>query len=130
MVLYMSQNGFCILAGSFVCFSELSLLLDVLCKFYLVCDCIFTILFRLCFLMEMAQPYGTLMAKICIDFLTAYSAVTQEHCHLKIIKALQEQVETLSLSSRALYNDKFPVFAVRLTNMFGYQMVLPTRWEF
>lgn len=49
----------------------------------------------------------------------------QGHCHPKIIKALQEQVEKLTLSSRAFYNDKFPVFAERLTNMFGYEMVLP-----
>lgn len=41
------------------------------------------------------------------------------------MKALQEQVEKLTLSSRAFYNDKFPVFAERLTNMFGYEMVLP-----
>ncbi|CAA7020437.1 unnamed protein product [Microthlaspi erraticum] len=60
-----------------------------------------------------------------IDFLAAYSAVNQGHCHPKIIKALQEQVEKLTLSSRAFYNDKFPVFAQRLTNMFGYEMVLP-----
>ncbi|CDY33459.1 BnaA06g36140D [Brassica napus] len=57
-----------------------------------------------------------------IDFLAAYSAVNQGHCHPKIIKALQEQVEKLTLSSRAFYNDKFPVFAERLTNMFGYEM--------
>lgn len=60
-----------------------------------------------------------------IDFLAAYSAVNQGHCHPKIIKALKEQVEKLTLSSRAFYNDKFPVFAQRLTNMFGYEMVLP-----
>ncbi|CAH8320557.1 unnamed protein product [Eruca vesicaria subsp. sativa] len=63
--------------------------------------------------------------KTYIDFLAAYSAVNQGHCHPKIIKALQEQVETLALNSLAFYNDKFPVFAVRLTNMFGYEMVLP-----
>lgn len=49
----------------------------------------------------------------------------QGHCHPKIVKALQEQVEKLTLSSRAFYNDKFPMFAERLTNMFGYDMVLP-----
>lgn len=49
----------------------------------------------------------------------------QGHCHPKIMKALQEQVEKLTLSSRAFYNDKFPIFAERLTNMFGYEMVLP-----
>ncbi|KAJ0240675.1 Ornithine aminotransferase [Hirschfeldia incana] len=60
-----------------------------------------------------------------IDFLAAYSAVNQGHCHPKIIKALQEQVGKLTLSSRAFYNDQFPVFAQRLTTMFGYEMVLP-----
>lgn len=60
-----------------------------------------------------------------LDFLSAYSAVNQGHCHPKIMKALQEQAEKLTLSSRAFYNDKFPVFAERLTSMFGYDMVLP-----
>lgn len=41
------------------------------------------------------------------------------------MKALQEQAEKLTLSSRAFYNDRFPVFAEHLTNMFGYDMVLP-----
>lgn len=60
-----------------------------------------------------------------LDFLAAYSAVNQGHCHPKIVKALQEQAEKLTLSSRAFYNDKFPIFAERLQNMFGYEMVLP-----
>nr|AZL41246.1 ornithine aminotransferase [Datisca glomerata] len=60
-----------------------------------------------------------------LDFLSAYSAVNQGHCHPKIVKAIQEQVEKLTLSSRAFYNDKFPIFAERLTSMFGYDMVLP-----
>ncbi|XP_073150815.1 ornithine aminotransferase, mitochondrial [Henckelia pumila] len=60
-----------------------------------------------------------------VDFLSAYSAVNQGHCHPKILKALVEQAERLTLSSRAFHNDQFPVFAERLTNMFGYDMVLP-----
>ncbi|KAB2601472.1 ornithine aminotransferase [Pyrus ussuriensis x Pyrus communis] len=60
-----------------------------------------------------------------LDFLSAYSAVNQGHCHPKIIKALQEQAERLTLSSRAFYNDRFPRFAKYLTSMFGYDMVLP-----
>ncbi|KAK8514166.1 hypothetical protein V6N13_063070 [Hibiscus sabdariffa] len=60
-----------------------------------------------------------------LDFLSAYSAVNQGHCHPKIIKAFQEQAERLTLSSRAFYNNKFPVFAERLTSMLGYEMVLP-----
>ncbi|XP_009775369.1 ornithine aminotransferase, mitochondrial [Nicotiana sylvestris] len=60
-----------------------------------------------------------------LDFLSAYCAVNQGHCHPKIMKALAEQAQTLTLSSRAFYNDKFPVFAEYITNMFGYDMVLP-----
>lgn len=60
-----------------------------------------------------------------IDFLSAYSAVNQGHCHPKVMKALVEQAERLTLSSRAFYNDKFPVLAEYLTHMFGYDMVLP-----
>ncbi|KAI7741183.1 hypothetical protein M8C21_019362 [Ambrosia artemisiifolia] len=60
-----------------------------------------------------------------LDFLAAYSAVNQGHCHPKIMKALIDQAQTLTLSSRAFYNDKFPVFAEYLTKLFGYDMVLP-----
>ncbi|CAK9327602.1 unnamed protein product [Citrullus colocynthis] len=60
-----------------------------------------------------------------LDFLSAYSAVNQGHCHPKIVKAFQEQAEKLTLSSRAFYNDKFPLFAEFLTQIFGYDMVLP-----
>ncbi|CAL0301370.1 unnamed protein product [Lupinus luteus] len=60
-----------------------------------------------------------------LDFLSAYSAVNQGHCHPKIMKALQEQAENLTLSSRAFYNDRFPPFAEYLTSMFSYDMVLP-----
>ncbi|XP_064986366.1 ornithine aminotransferase, mitochondrial-like [Musa acuminata AAA Group] len=60
-----------------------------------------------------------------IDFLSAYSAVNQGHCHPKVVKALIEQAERLTLSSRAFYNDKFPTFAEHLTQMFGYDMTLP-----
>ncbi|RZC65073.1 hypothetical protein C5167_008764 [Papaver somniferum] len=60
-----------------------------------------------------------------LDFLSAYSAVNQGHCHPKVMKALVEQAGKLTLSSRAFYNDKFPVLAESLTNLFGYEMVLP-----
>ncbi|KAF8408853.1 hypothetical protein HHK36_004922 [Tetracentron sinense] len=60
-----------------------------------------------------------------LDFLSAYSAVNQGHCHPKVMKALLEQAKKLTLSSRAFYNDKFPIFAERLTSIFGYDMVLP-----
>ncbi|KAI3731024.1 hypothetical protein L1987_62207 [Smallanthus sonchifolius] len=45
--------------------------------------------------------------------------------HPKIMKALIEQAQTLTLSSRAFYNEKFSVFAEYLTKLFGYDMVLP-----
>lgn len=60
-----------------------------------------------------------------LDFLSAYSAVNQGHCHPKVMKALVDQSQRLTLSSRAFYNDKFPIFAELLTSMFGYEMVLP-----
>ncbi|BAT74292.1 hypothetical protein LR48_Vigan05g092300 [Vigna angularis] len=60
-----------------------------------------------------------------LDFLAGYSAVNQGHCHPKILKALQEQAERLTVSSRAFYNDRFPLFAEYVTTMFGYDMVLP-----
>ena len=49
----------------------------------------------------------------------------QGHCHPKVLRALIEQAERLTLSSRAFYNDKFPIFAEFLTSMFGYDMMLP-----
>ncbi|KAK4782385.1 hypothetical protein SAY86_016487 [Trapa natans] len=49
----------------------------------------------------------------------------QGHCHPKIIKVLKDQAEKLTRSSRAFYNDNFPVFAERLRSIFGYDMVLP-----
>ncbi|KAJ3219208.1 ornithine aminotransferase [Dinochytrium kinnereticum] len=60
-----------------------------------------------------------------IDFLSAYSAVNQGHAHPKIIKALTDQAQKLTLSSRAFYNDVFGVFAKYVTEYFGYDMVLP-----
>ncbi|KZF24763.1 ornithine aminotransferase [Xylona heveae TC161] len=60
-----------------------------------------------------------------LDFLSAYSAVNQGHCHPELIKALTEQASRVTLSSRAFYNDVFPRFAEFVTEMFGYDMVLP-----
>ncbi|KAF2435185.1 ornithine aminotransferas-like protein [Tothia fuscella] len=60
-----------------------------------------------------------------LDFLSAYSAVNQGHCHPELIKALTEQASRLTLSSRAFYNDVFPKFAKFVTEMFGFDMVLP-----
>lgn len=60
-----------------------------------------------------------------LDFLSAYSAVNQGHCHPELVKALVEQASRLTLSSRAFYNDVFPKFAEFVTKMFGFDMVLP-----
>ncbi|KIW30192.1 ornithine aminotransferase [Cladophialophora immunda] len=60
-----------------------------------------------------------------LDFLSAYSAVNQGHCHPELVKALVEQASTLTLSSRAFYNDVFPRFAEFVTKYFNFDMVLP-----
>lgn len=59
------------------------------------------------------------------DFLSAYSAVNQGHCHPKIINALTEQAKKLTLTSRAFYNDSLGVYEKYLTNYFGYDKILP-----
>ncbi len=59
------------------------------------------------------------------DFLSAYSAVNQGHCHPKIIDALKEQAETLTLTSRAFYNDALGLYEKYITEYFGYDKVLP-----
>ncbi|WP_297765394.1 ornithine--oxo-acid transaminase [uncultured Muriicola sp.] len=59
------------------------------------------------------------------DFLSAYSAVNQGHCHPKIIDALKAQAEKLTLTSRAFYNDMLGVYEQYLTSYFGYDKVLP-----
>ncbi|MEO0046713.1 MAG: Ornithine aminotransferase 2 [Bacteroidota bacterium] len=59
------------------------------------------------------------------DFLSAYSAVNQGHCHPKIIGAMMEQAQTLTLTSRAFYNDKLGVYEEYITKYFGFDKVLP-----
>jgi ornithine--oxo-acid transaminase len=59
------------------------------------------------------------------DFLSAYSAVNQGHCHPKIIGAMMEQAQKLTLTSRAFYNDKLGVYEEYITNYFGFDKVLP-----
>ena len=59
------------------------------------------------------------------DFLSAYSAVNQGHCHPKIINALIEQAKILTLTSRAFYNDKLGIYEEFITNYFGFDKVLP-----
>ncbi|MDR0438470.1 MAG: ornithine--oxo-acid transaminase [Bacteroidales bacterium] len=59
------------------------------------------------------------------DFLSAYSAVNQGHCHPKIVNALCEQAKTLTLTSRAFYNDTLGGYEKYMTEYFGYQRMLP-----
>jgi len=59
------------------------------------------------------------------DFLSAYSAVNQGHCHPKIIQAMIDQASTLELTSRAFYNNVLGVYEKFVTQYFGYQRVLP-----
>ncbi len=59
------------------------------------------------------------------DFLSAYSAVNQGHCHPKIIDVLVEQAKTLTLTSRAFYNNQLGPYEKYITEYFGYEKVLP-----
>jgi ornithine--oxo-acid transaminase len=59
------------------------------------------------------------------DFLSAYSAVNQGHCHPKIIKALTDQAAKLTLTSRAFYNSTLGEYEEYVTKYFGYDKVLP-----
>jgi len=59
------------------------------------------------------------------DFLSAYSAVNQGHCHPKIVDAMVEQARTLTLTSRAFYNDQLGPYEKYVTEYFGYDKVLP-----
>ncbi len=59
------------------------------------------------------------------DFLSAYSAVNQGHCHPKIIKALNDQASILTLTSRAFFNDVLGKYEKYVTEFFGFDKVLP-----
>lgn len=59
------------------------------------------------------------------DFLSAYSAVNQGHCHPKIVKAMVDQSQKLTLTSRAFYNDKLGNYEEYVTKYFGFDKVLP-----
>jgi len=60
-----------------------------------------------------------------LDFLSAYSAVNQGHCHPKILDALKEQAQKMTLTSRAFHNDVMAPYAKYITSYFGYDKVLP-----
>ena len=59
------------------------------------------------------------------DFLSAYSAVNQGHCHPRIVKALTDQAQKLTLTSRAFYNNVLGQYEKYITEYFGYDKVLP-----
>ncbi|XP_036121223.1 ornithine aminotransferase, mitochondrial isoform X3 [Molossus molossus] len=59
------------------------------------------------------------------DFLSAYSAVNQGHCHPKIVSALKSQADKLTLTSRAFYNNVLGEYEEYITKLFGYHKVLP-----
>lgn len=59
------------------------------------------------------------------DFLSAYSAVNQGHCHPKIVGAMIDQAQTLTLTSRAFYNDSLGIYEKYVTEYFGFDKVLP-----
>ena len=59
------------------------------------------------------------------DFLSAYSAVNQGHCHPKIVEALTEQAQKLTLVSRAFYSDALGTYEKYITEYFGYDKILP-----
>lgn len=60
------------------------------------------------------------------DFLSAYSAVNQGHCHPRIIQTLQQQAQTLTLTSRAFHNNKLGVYMKYMTDYFGFDRLLPS----
>ncbi len=60
-----------------------------------------------------------------LDFLSAYSAVSQGHCHPKIIQALKDQADKLTLTSRAFYNDQLGVFEKEMCELFGFDRMIP-----
>ena len=59
------------------------------------------------------------------DFLSAYSAVNQGHCHPHIVQALVDQASTLALTSRAFHNDILGVYEQKATALFGFDKLLP-----
>lgn len=60
-----------------------------------------------------------------LDFLSSYSAVNQGHCHPKIVKAMQEQAEVLTLTSRAFHSNLLGIYAEYITTLLGFERVLP-----
>ena len=60
-----------------------------------------------------------------LDFLAAYSAVNQGHCHPRLVNAMIDQASTLTLTSRAFKSNLLPQFSDMITKLLGYERVLP-----
>lgn len=60
-----------------------------------------------------------------LDCLSGYSALNQGHCHPRLVRAMLEQVQKVTLTSRAFYNDQLPLLAQELCALTGYDMMLP-----
>ncbi|HHE05024.1 MAG TPA: aminotransferase class III-fold pyridoxal phosphate-dependent enzyme, partial [candidate division WOR-3 bacterium] len=60
-----------------------------------------------------------------MDMLSSYSALNQGHCHPDIVNAAKKQLDSLTLTSRAFYNDKLPLFLKKVAELTGMEMVLP-----
>lgn len=60
-----------------------------------------------------------------LDMLSGYSALNQGHCHPELIKVVKKQIQSLTLTSRAFYNDKLGFFLKKLCRLTGYQKALP-----
>lgn len=71
---------------------------------------------------EVWDPEG----KRYLDFHSASTALNHGHCHPKLVAAMIDQLQRLTLTSRAFHNDVYPMFAELVTNTFGYQRVLPS----
>ena len=71
---------------------------------------------------EVWDPEG----KRYLDFHSASTALNHGHCHPKLVAAMIDQVQRLTLTSRAFHNDVYPMFAELVTKTFGYQRVLPS----
>ncbi|KAF7640441.1 Ornithine aminotransferase [Meloidogyne graminicola] len=63
--------------------------------------------------------------KVYYDCLSGYSALNQGHCHPRLVKVIQDQSQKLTLTSRAFYTDALGEYAEYLTNLFGYQKMMP-----
>jgi ATP-dependent protease ClpP protease subunit len=81
--------------------------------------------YRLALIQKRVPIIAFIEGKQYFDFLSAYSAVNQGHCHPSIIKALNDQAQKLTLTSRAFHNNILGEYEKYITELFGYDRVLP-----